>query len=259
MTCFVDTDRCAALDRVTRRQFYRELIADASVDELLVHAELVDDIKVRDATCRCAADPVTNRSIKIGDAAFAMDPLSSQGVRAALIGGIQASIVANTILTGGDTGAAMTFYRQAQQNAATRHLRTAGEIYASQLDFPTSFWRERSIDFASHGAPRRVVPEPNAPVRLTPAARLQELPAIEGTIIRDKWSLSCPNLDRPVAWFAGIEIAPLLAQIRPGSTPLSLFSDWSRAAPVEVVHALLHWLGSEGILISDGACTEKFS
>lgn len=259
VTCFVDTARCAALDRAARQRLYREMVGHASVKSLLDRAELVDDIRVRDATCRRTADPVTDRSIKIGDAAFAMDPLSSQGVQAALRGGLQASIIVNTILGGGDVDAALTFYRQAQQNAVARHLLAVGEIYASQSDFQTPFWRGRSIDVVKYegNALERAKPEQSTPVRLSPAAELQELPAIEGTVVRAKLSLSCPSLDRPVTWFAGIEIAPLLAQIRPGSTPLSLFSEWSRTAPAEIVQALLDWLAGEGILISDGANAEK--
>ena len=259
VTCFVDTSRCAALERAARRQLYRELIADTSVDGLLDRAELVGDIKVRDATCRLVVDPVTDRSIKIGDSAFAMDPLSSQGVQAALQGGIQASIVVNTILSGGDAVAAMTFYRQAQQNAVTRHLRTAGEIYASQSDFSTPFWRERLIEAAPREAKAvgRVLPELNTRVRLSPGTGLQERPAIEGAIVRPKLSLSCPSLERAVTWFAGIEIAPLLAQIRPGCTLASLFSDWSRTVPADTAQSLLHWLTREGILINDDTCAEN--
>ena len=259
VTCFVDASRCAARDRVARRQFYFDLIAEDPVGGLLDRAELIGDIKVRDATRRRAVDPVTDRSIKIGDAAFAMDPISSQGVQAALRGGMQASIVVNTILSGGDVDAAVTFYRQAQQNAVAGHLRTASEIYASQSDFPSPFWRERSIDAVRHdgSALGRAMPELNTPVRLTPVAGLQELPAIEGMIVRTKLSLSCPSLDRPVAWFGGIELAPLLAQIRPGSTPWSLLHDWSRAAPADIVQALLDWLFSEGVLIADDAYTNN--
>jgi 2-polyprenyl-6-methoxyphenol hydroxylase-like FAD-dependent oxidoreductase len=259
VTCFVDASRCAARDRVARQQLYYELIAGASVGRSLDRAELIGDLKVRDATRRHAADLVTDRSIKIGDAAFAMDPISSQGVQAALRGGMQASIVVNTILGDGDVDAAMTFYRQTQQHAVARHIRAAGEIYASQSDYPTPFWRERSIDVTGHdgSALRRPMAEPNTPLRLSPAAGLQEMPAIEGMIVRAKLSLSCPSLDRPVAWFGGIEIAPLLAQIRPGSTLLSLFSDWSRAAPANIVQALLEWLVGERILISDDDHAEK--
>lgn len=261
VTCFVQASQCAALDRAARRQLYSRLIDDASVGGLIDRAELMGDLKVRDATCRRAADPITDRSIMIGDAAFAMDPISSQGVQAALRGGMQASIIVNTILRGGDVDAAMTFYRQAQQNAVTRHIRTAGEIYASQSNFPPLVWPERSVDVARRegNALGRAMPKSNTPVRLSPAADLQEMPAIEGTIVRSKVSLSCSSLDRPVAWFGGIEVAPLLAQIRPGSTPLSLFSDWSRTAPANIVQALLDWLVGEGILISDDTYAEKTS
>lgn len=253
LTCFVDASRCAALDRRGRQQLYRTLIVHAALDGMLECAELIEDVRVRDATCRRAAEPVTDRSITIGDAAFAMDPISSQGVQSAFRSSLQASIVVNTVLGGGDIEAAITFYRQAQRSAISGHLRMAGEIYASQSGFPTPFWLGRSIDATRqerHGTVRSAL-APDRPVRLSSRANLQKLPVIEGTMIRSRLSLSSPDLDRPVAWFGGVEVAPLLTRIRPRSTLASLSTDWSQIGPPNIVQALLGWLVGEGILISD--------
>ena len=53
-------------------------------------------VKACDASSRYAEEPVGPSFVKIGDAAFTLDPLSSQGVQSAIASALQASIVVNT-------------------------------------------------------------------------------------------------------------------------------------------------------------------
>ena len=72
-----------------------------------------------------------------------MDPLSSQGVQAAIRSGLQASTVAHTMLSGGDATAAMEFHRHAQHAAVAAHARFTSQIYAAQSVYASSFWQAR--------------------------------------------------------------------------------------------------------------------
>ncbi len=251
--CFVDPLQCAGLDSTARRKLYEELTQRTAVGAALVRAQIVGEICVRDATCRVAAGPATPNSIKVGDCAFAMDPLSSQGVQAALQSATQASAVAHTILSGGDAEAGIIFYDEVQWDAVRRHRRATAQIYASQSAFSSPFWRERSAG-ATAPSPPATDRAPLAPIdrlRLCPAARLQDLPAIDGTMIRRKLSLSHPALERPVTWHSGVELAPLLARLGPGTTFSSLLADWSCDMPATAARTLLAWLTERGILIED--------
>jgi hypothetical protein len=252
VTCFLDALRCGGLDRAMRLRLYREMLARSSLAGMLGGAEIVEEITVRDAACRHATDLMGNQSIKVGDRAFAMDPLSSQGTLTALQSGIQAGIVVNTILRGGDGDAAMTFYREVLASALRHHRRTAAEIYGRQTEFSTAFWRQRSSEPAARDETSSRSPiAPQASVRLSPEARLLDLPVIVGKEIHRKLSLAHPRLERSVTWFSGVEVAPLLARLGPGCSVPSLLAEWSQTVPADIAGSLLDWLVGSGILVGD--------
>ncbi len=120
-----------------------------------------------------------------------MDPLSSQGVQSGIRSALQGSVVANTILSGGDVDAAIEFYRRAAGAVAERHRDTSAAVYADQGNSASSFWLERA---APRGARPDVevdhIPLP-ALLRLSPDARLVDHPVIEGEISAGvrRWSI----------------------------------------------------------------------
>lgn len=104
-----------------------------------------------EATPFVCEDLIDARSLAVGEAAFAIDPISSSGVQAALGSAIAAAIVVNTILLRpGDTDAAIRFYAAHVARTSARHVRWAAEAYADAA--PTrraearrsTFWSERA-------------------------------------------------------------------------------------------------------------------
>ena len=87
------------------------------------------NIAICDASAFVDEDPFSEHEIKVGDAAIALDPLSSQGVQAALRSAVQGGAVVHTLLSGGDVGAALEFYRNAVTELAAHHQTIAAKYY----------------------------------------------------------------------------------------------------------------------------------
>ena len=86
------------------------------------------------------------RFLLLGDAGLFIDPLSSEGVQTAMASAITGAAVINTILRRpADAPSALTFYRDAQNNAYSTHYRQSAEYYDQERRWPDStFWSRRS-------------------------------------------------------------------------------------------------------------------
>jgi hypothetical protein len=60
-----------------------------------------------------------------------------------------------------------------------------------------------------------------------------------------------------MAWFCGIEMAPLIERIQPGSTPAALLSKWSQRMPPHVAHILVEMLIKKRVLVRDAALVDR--
>ena len=96
--------------------------------------------------------------IRVGEAAFAIDPLSSQGVQTAIASALQASVVVHTMLCRPrDAAMAIAFYQARQQAAAIRHAGIAAELYTKACSVhQTLFWKART------DLPNVIEPQANA-------------------------------------------------------------------------------------------------
>jgi len=248
---FLGTRRCAGLSAREREELYRRTLGASRLAEQPGRREPLGEIRVRDATCRVDKDPITTRSIKVGDRSVAMEPLSSQGIQAALRSGVQASFAVHTMLAGGDRDAAIDFYRNAQRETAARHRRAAAQVYASQAVHDSQFWRDRS----SPETPRPAEP-PLATstslaerVRLSPDARLAEMPVIEGELIHRRLALSHPSLEQPIAWLADHALGSLLPQIGASPSVETLLAEWAKKMPHGSARKTFDWLTERRILV----------
>ena len=159
---------------------------------------------------------MTEDSIKVGDAALALDPLSSSGVQKAIQSALAGSVVVNTLLQRPRAQAlARQFYRESLSEASTRHRAWARGHYAQVAASRTArFWRERaaaasSPDTAPPGAEATVPPD--APLRLSPAVDIVELPCVVDRFIEERPAVRAPSLGAPVAYLGDLELAPAAA------------------------------------------------
>src|ERR1051326_2906063 len=213
--------------------------------------ELLGEVELRDATWRGGDQIVSTRYIKVGDRAFGMDPLSSQGIQAALRSGIQASAVVHTILSGGNAGAALRFYSESQRSAVAQHCRATSAAYADQKLYSSSFWQQRASGAVSRLPQAAPVPlvTPETRLRLATDARVVDVPALDGDLICNRPALVHPALERPVAWFAGTATGAILGDFKDNLTASAVVSDWSRQMTPTAASDALSWLIERGIIV----------
>jgi hypothetical protein len=241
-------------------RYFHELLANSGLHHDVSSAELVTCVRAADASAYVAGDTATHRSLKVGDAGLAIDPLSSSGVQRAIQTSLAGAIVTNTLLRKPESAAdAMSFYRSSLSEAAERHHRWATSYYAAAAETRSGpFWCERARD--TEGA------EPTAPVRdpvsaqaiagmgvsVSPEATYSHLPCIEGDFVSVKEAVRHPGLDGPLAFLGGIDVAPLLRGWSSGTTPLEAARSWSASVPLESGIALASWLLQRGVLVASG-------
>jgi flavin-dependent dehydrogenase len=233
---------------------YRELVDSSFLLDGFENTRFQDKVTVYDATCYADADPVGETFIKLGDAAFTIDPLSSAGVQKALQSALAGSVVAHTLISGkGDTSAALEFFRESQQSSVEQHARWAsGYYHQNTVHRHQPFWRNRAK------APFTVRPffpdrrlQELLPYRVTLSAdtSIKASPCIVGNIVERRPTLYHPSLARPVAYLDGVELARLLKPLELGLTLNEILTIWSRELTPGRALAVAGWLHRRGIIV----------
>lgn len=240
--------------------------AGRMLDGLIADSPVFADLRGRaraqaavacDATTYASEDPIDAATAKVGEAAFAIDPLSSCGVQTALQTGLAAAAAVNTILLGNDAAAAIAFYSAHQDHTVARHSATAAGMYAQHQEHANHpFWQARARSPApgpSGGSAPAEGPTPLASllarrVRLAPGATMVATPCLVDDRIERRPALIHPTLDRPVAFLSGAPLAPLLDDLDKVPTLAAALTRWDRAPPAGRGHAIAAWLVARGLL-----------
>jgi flavin-dependent dehydrogenase len=250
---FVDAEECAGQGRQRLAARYRSLLGASRLLGGCTRGRLRDPVRTCDASSYVDRDPVTLTSVKVGDAAFSIDPLSSQGVQAAMMSAFQAGTVVNTILRRpGDADIAMEFYRTRQREVVDRHRRIAGALYAEHVIYRDEpFWRQRARTAAPQAAVAPVTTrlDPASSLEISATARIVSVPTIDGDFIRRTDAVDHESLERPVAFLGGAAVAPLLRQLGSGRSAARLVEQWSRALTGSHARDILRWLWGRGIVV----------
>jgi hypothetical protein len=255
-TVLVDPARCTASGRRELEPFYRSLLSRSLLLRDCLNGVLSSPVLACDASSYVDDHPADESSIKVGESSFSIDPLSSQGVQAAITTGLQGSIVVHTMLRlPGNAEAAMRFYRDRQTETVARHRRlAAGHYAASPWSRDHLFWRRRAAlqeDAPSH----RVLHSQASPIpwdcriKLSDEASLVEMPSIEGNFVRSRRALTHPGLERPLVYLQGTAVAPLLDAIAGTATLGELVRRWSSCLPLREGLEIARWLCESGIVV----------
>ncbi|MEP0873923.1 tryptophan 7-halogenase [Trichocoleus desertorum AS-A10] len=252
---FLDAERYTKT-KVGRKQWYRELLSKTTLLRDCLQGQLDGPVQVCDASGYLNQNPIGLDWINVGDAAFAIDPLSSQGVQMAMMSAFQGSIVVHTLLAEpASADAAIAFYRNKLQETVTRSQRTAAQIYATQSLYPmTPFWEQRSQlipDLESVQWERNTaIFNIDSPIRLSQAAKLMQTPVIQHDSVRWLNALHHPSLDNPVAYLGDLAIAPLLNELTAEQTVVELMQRWSNQHNLSTCWQLLQWFWSNHIILN---------
>ena len=234
-------------------QRYRALIRASCLATALAEAEIDGEVRAVDATPWLAEEPVTQRQIKLGDAALSLDPISSSGVQKAIQSALAGAIVVNTLLRQPrSASAAQRFYRESLARTAARHAAWASQHHAvAAIGREGPFWAARARAVAE-ALPEPQTPEPHETVRLSPEARLEESPCLGQEFVEMKQALVHPALDGPVAYLDREALAPLLAR-PPAGRLIDVAASWSSRMPFDRALAIAAWLRRKGVLVPEAA------
>ena len=79
VTAFLDPKRCQVARPSDLESFYRTLLAETTLLSACLQGRLIGDVTACTASSCHDEEPIGNSYIKVGEASFAIDPLSSQG------------------------------------------------------------------------------------------------------------------------------------------------------------------------------------
>ena len=254
---FVDVKQFRAASAGSLQGRFLALLARSGLMTGCRDAHLTGTVLAADATPYLDAGSVTPSSIKVGEAALAIDPLSSSGVQKAMQSALAAAIVTNTLLRmPASGGAALSFYRANLADASARHCRwTAGHYGTVAARSGGRFWEDRAAGAAPEPPVLARTPLDAHALSATRVALSRQLEFVEVPCIDDEFvtlrqALRHPGLEGPVAYVGGWELAPLLRRLPAASTPLQIAQSWSDRMPLQSGVALAGWLYNNGILVA---------
>ena len=190
-------------------------------------------------------------AIRTGEAAFAIDPLSSCGVTVAMSSAMAAVATVNTLLCAdGDADAAVEYYTDLISVTESGHRATATRLYGEHRQYADrSFWRRRRE--AEPGSEPMDAPEvePVGPVerrvgsrgkpgvagllerrvQLRPPAELRPVACLVGHLVERRPALWAPQLRRPVGFLGGVPLAGLVQELTSAPTLGAACCGWDRS------------------------------
>lgn len=252
---FVDPSALRGNGRLSLEEAYRTLLAQSELLGCCLDGQAASPVMACSASSRFTSPTIGADFIKVGDASFSLDPLSSQGVQRALVSALQGATIVHTMLRRpACTPQAMSFCRERQVEAVLADSKASSEIYRRQAEATgTRFWTRHPCDIAEpimrEQAPRSL-PESNAPVCLSPDALLIPRPTICCEFVEPRLAVSHPSLDRSVAFLGDVPVAGLLP--RPGETETlsELCRKLSASLTIKQASEVLDWLWQNEILIA---------
>lgn len=220
-------------------------------------ARLVGGVSAADAS-GALAEVCGPDWLAVGDAALALDPLSSSGVQRAVQGGLTAAVVIHTALTyAADTVLALDHYRHMLTRASAHHVDWTQESYAAVAAVrPTAFWTARAkpidqpIGPVTTGSSRidlRALP-PSALVRRSPSIRFVEVSQVVGNTVQLAPAVEHPGFDGAIAYVGGTAVVPLLAALDGIMSIAEVVETWATAMPAPAATELAGWLLQTGAL-----------
>jgi flavin-dependent dehydrogenase len=212
------------------RTAYQALIGQSELlSPRFAGAALCGEIRSCDATPYVDTTPVTDRWIKVGDAALTLDPLSSQGTQMALGTALHAAAVIHTMFDRpADTALALDFYQRRVADSAEFHAQVARAFYREQEE-PDS-------------APPPLSPRER--VRLSPGLSFVRIPTVAGAYVIGIEGIEIGG--RRTAYLGPMNVAEMLRLMN--GAPIvaaDLVERWSHlagpAGALQFLQSAWHW------------------
>ena len=238
-----------------KRELYRDLLRTSKLMHDIVMMNQLTEVAVCGATSFHAADMISPLALKVGEAAFTIDPLSSQGVQAAIGSALHAAACIHTILVRADsTKIAMEFYHDRQTGTFQLHEEQTSKFYSEAASFHgTSFWLDRSKPnqhVIRDGDTDDKPPLPGPDLMLTPSATLvtKTYPCLCNNFIEERPGLNCEESRNPLVFLGDIDVVPMWRQISWPVRASFVLRTWASSIGLQSALGLLATLWQEGYL-----------
>lgn len=255
ITLFTDPKHFLKSGSPSLEVHYQNTMEQFSLLGYVRRGERIGEIQGCDASSRYSTDPVGEDYIRVGDANFSVDPMSSQGVHLALANGIQAAVVVNSILRFPATRAdAFRFYQARQEERIKQFTAKSQEVYRKVAQCrPEAFWHDRAGE--PEPETERVIrqkpayPSSGQTIKLSPEAGIRSIPVMKEDHIENAPALFHPALERPVAFLGGQNLPNLIRHVKPGQSLESLEAGWPSGISQKLKSEILQWLWEQEILV----------
>jgi flavin-dependent dehydrogenase len=241
--------------RATLLQHYHALIGASDMFAGVDAAELESSVLSCDATSFEDRHCFGESFLKIGEAAFAIDPLSSSGVQAAIQSALAASVAVHTVLSKpAATPVAQSFYAQHVRHAAAQHAAWAAQNYREHRRYSEEvFWQRRAKVSEASDVPvasgvSRQDWRKDDRVAISPDVKIQNVPCVVGDFVELRPAVSHRALSRPVAFICGLDLPAFLHKMPPASTISEMEQALSPVLPEQDIPKVLDWLFEHGLL-----------
>jgi len=247
--------------------YKRELEKSVELRGRLVNAVQASTPWTCDASIYDSARAADEGVLLVGDAASFIEPLSSAGVKKALLSAWRAAVVANTCLRNETlAGAALDLYIGRERRVYAECMRRSNAFFAeAAAAYGTPFWLTRAVDadglrpaaeeadvFTPDVSDAALARDPDVRVafdhlrasehvrlRAAAALRFESVAIIEGREVVMRDALVLPGLDAPLQFAAGVNL-PALARLATacGDVPALIAAYHAQVGPVPLTGLL---------------------
>jgi flavin-dependent dehydrogenase len=237
-TVFVGTGRLRqdSIPGQSIEALYYRLIASSELLRACLSGTRAGPVQVCDATCGSAAEPIRDDLIKVGESAFTIDPLSSQGVQTAIGSALHAAAVVHTLRERpANRRLAEDFYRQRHRRSVALHRDAAARLYAAAAEtYQTGFWMRRSpAETSRNESANRTPPvelSPDTVLRLNPRVQFREVPIIEDAFVTAATAAMLPQMPEPLVFVDGVKVTPLIRMLDRPMRCDQILASWKPSA-----------------------------
>ncbi|MNU83292.1 putative FAD-dependent oxidoreductase LodB [compost metagenome] len=225
-------------------------------------------------------NPWNEQFIKLGEAAFTLDPLSSNGVEKAMRFSLQAAIAVNTFLKNPESSNAKDFYEEKLIESASNHSHWTASFYQTAWPYQENapFWKNKSevhlsIPSDSSEFLQKLqkgfnspppLPSHKAPVSIpvdlvlnqirhnkispSPLITIKEVFAVNNDVVEVIQAVCHPELERPVGYLEQMSL-PLLLQEINGQTIELAIELVNRTFPLEKAKKIIFHLWQSQLIV----------
>ncbi|MCP5005580.1 MAG: NAD(P)/FAD-dependent oxidoreductase [Planctomycetes bacterium] len=212
--CVFSDPKDLKINSISVEEFYLKKLKESKYLNFCLGGKIRGKINVCATTGFYDDNPVGHNHIKVGNASFSVDPLSSQGVQKAIMSAYQGSIVVNTILScKHEAKDAIEFYQCMQKNTVEQHKKWTQDFYFQHKEYKENpFWvaRSKQINDTYYSEIPKVVLDNKDKLGINSKAEFKLVAVINGDFIERKEGIIIPGTDEPVVFLCNKHVPELV-------------------------------------------------